>query len=476
MAQLELRMSSTVTKDNNRSEILIRVYQGNKFDFYGKSGIYINRYHFEYYINRVKTEKNGSRMPKRNTSTIEEAMKKGYFLRKSGEIVINERVETPEVIHDRDQLRKINSLKQYIFDNIEKCDSSKKLQKLIDDYINPGLASSDKTFFGLFDSYLENVKFSYVREKNFHVLERALKRYELFIRQTEESDFKIEIDTIDKDFIEDFESYLRNEHTLVDEMPAIFKKFPMNTDTKRFHKPLPRGNNTICSLFNKFKAFYHWCNDQGFTKNYPFSGCKIKPEKYGTPYYLTLEERNQIADFDLSDHKELEIQRDIFIFQCCVGCRVSDLVKMTGKSIIKEAIEYIPHKTKDERPNVVRVPLNSRSKLLVEKYKKGDDDKLFPFISFQKYNEDIKKIFKICGVTRMVTVLNSVTGEEEKKPIDEVASSHMARRTFIGNLYKKIKDPNLICPLSGHTNGSKAFSRYREIDEDMKKEIVSLID
>jgi len=53
--------------------------------------------------------------------------------------------------------------------------------------------------------------------------------------------------------------------------------------------------------------------------------------------------------------------------------------------------------------------------------------------------------------------------EEIKKPLYEVASSHMARRTFIGNIYKKVIDPNLVGALSGHKEGSKAFSRYREI-------------
>lgn len=60
--------------------------------------------------------------------------------------------------------------------------------------------------------------------------------------------------------------------------------------------------------------------------------------------------------------------------------------------------------------------------------------------------------------------------------LDEIASSHLARRTFIGNLYKKVKDPNLVGSLSGHKEGSKAFARYRDIDEDMKKELVDLLD
>ena len=167
----------------------------------------------------------------------------------------------------------------------------------------------------------------------------------------------------------------------------------------------------------------------------------------------------------------------IFIFQCCIGCRVSDLFKLTENNVIKGAVEYIPHKTKGERQNVVRVPLNTRAVVLMKKYKGMDrKGRLFPFVSAQKYNDDIKEIFRLCGMTRLVTVVNSVTGKEEQRPINEVASSHMARRTFVGNLYKQVKDPNLIASMSGHAEGSKAFNRYREIDDELKKEVVSLID
>lgn len=60
--------------------------------------------------------------------------------------------------------------------------------------------------------------------------------------------------------------------------------------------------------------------------------------------------------------------------------------------------------------------------------------------------------------------------------LTEVASSHLARRCFIGNLYKQVKDPNLVGALSGHKEGSRAFARYREIDEDMKRELVSMLE
>ncbi len=76
----------------------------------------------------------------------------------------------------------------------------------------------------------------------------------------------------------------------------------------------------------------------------------------------------------------------------------------------------------------------------------------------------------------MVTVLNQQTREEVQRPLYEVASSHMARRSFIGNIYKKVKDPNLVGALSGHKEGSKAFARYRAIDDEMKKELINLLD
>lgn len=327
--------------------------------------------------------------------------------------------------------------------------------------------------------YLQKRKLSEAREKNFRVLMRALKRYELFLSHNKNIDFRLELNNITSETIEDIESFLRNEYTLYEEYPHIYKEFPAIINSNRKSpKPQPRGNNTICALFNKFRAFYNWCYEQEITTNRPFDKYEgTTTEKYGTPYYLTLEERNTIADYDLSKYPHLAIQRDIFIFQCLIGCRISDLLRMTNSNIVNNIVEYIPHKTKDERPRVVRVPLNKRAKELVEKYKGVDNkNRLFPFISTQKYNDAIKDILRLCEITRIITVLNTVTGEEEKRPINEVASSHMARRTFIGNMYKKVKDPNLVGSLSGHAEGSKAFSRYREIDDDIKRELVNMIE
>ena len=82
---------------------------------------------------------------------------------------------------------------------------------------------------------------------------------------------------------------------------------------------------------------------------------------------------------------------------------------------------------------------------------------------------------ELAHLDRKVPILNLLTRQNEMRPIYEVATSHAARRTFIGNLYKQVQDPNLISSMSGHANGSQAFARYRTIDDDIKRGLVDLI-
>ena len=43
-------------------------------------------------------------------------------------------------------------------------------------------------------------------------------------------------------------------------------------------------------------------------------------------------------------------------------------------------------------------------------------------------------------------------------------------------MYKNVKDPNLVCALTGHKEGSKAFARYREIDKDIKRDALKVFE
>jgi hypothetical protein len=44
------------------------------------------------------------------------------------------------------------------------------------------------------------------------------------------------------------------------------------------------------------------------------------------------------------------------------------------------------------------------------------------------------------------------------------------------NIYRQVKDPNLVASLTGHAEGSRAFNRYREIDLGMKQDLVKILE
>ncbi len=164
------------------------------------------------------------------------------------------------------------------------------------------------------------------------------------------------------------------------------------------------------------------------------------------------------------------------MFQCNVGCRIGDLLRLKKRDVINGAVEYIPTKTIMENVRTVVVPLNAIAHEIVDRYADLPGDQLLPFESSERYNDNIKIIFEKAGVTYLVTKLDTVTRTEVKVTINEIASSHMARRTFIGNIYKLVKDPNLVSALTGHVEGSRAFTRYRTIDIDMKKDLVKILE
>lgn len=236
-----------------------------------------------------------------------------------------------------------------------------------------------------------------------------------------------------------------------------------------------RGSlNYAAGLIKKIHAAWNNAIKEHLTTNNPFLNYKPITAIYGTPFYLTIEERNTIYATDLKNRPKLAVQRDIFIFQCCVGCRVDNLIRLTKNNIKGDYLEYIPTKTLHERADVIRVPLIPLAKEIINKYKGGE--KLFPFIAAQKYNEDIKEILRLCGLNRLVTVLDPKSRKEKQVPIYTVASSHLARRTFCANLYAKVKDPNLIGSMSGHKPGSRAFERYRSITDDVKRDVIQYLE
>ena len=353
------------------------------------------------------------------------------------------------------------------------------LEKALEDYYSGKERGPKKrvkkgeTLESLFDKFLEGRDPKLSRTKHYRVLMRILQRYSEYVRlsQPRQSKYVFDVKSITTEDLNAIYDYAVNEYQIVEDYPGILKAYP---ETRQINQ---RGGNTITGIFKNLRAFFNWCQKEGHITKNPFIGFeKGDGELYGTPIYLTAEEVNQIFAMDFSDTPSLEVQRDIFVFQCSVGCRVGDMMRLTKRDVINDAIEYIPQKTIKENAKTVTVPLNKKAKAIIAKYKDCPGEQLLPFVASQNYNYAIKEILKKAGVIRLVTTLNQLTRKEEKRPIYEVASSHMARRTFIGNLYKQVQDQHMISSVTGHSDNSRAFVRYRTIDMEMKQNLVNLLD
>lgn len=470
MATIVLSLSAKSDKVTSQHEVLIRFFHG-RINQRAKTNVFV---HPDYWND--------------TNQNIEIPTKKWRVITDERKKLID------ELQRKSKRLAEIKSLVQSSFQTLNKSDVAKDWLKSLLDGFNFPTATDDpepeqqKSFFDWFELFLTSKNYPHGSTKSFRVLERALGRYQGY-KRSKDKDFTLDINTITKDTINDFFNYFKKEHEFAQKNPKLFERllrdYPAEISQKhKTPKITERGRNHTINLQKKFKRFFLWLNKEGYCNNRPFDGIEIKREEYGTPIILTLDERNQIANFDLSDKPHLERQRDVFIFQCLIGCRVSDLLKMTPNNVVDGQIEYIPRKTKDNNPVTAEIPLNPRATAILNKYRnmdlsayksKDNPNPLLPFISREKYNDAIKEIFKACGIDRMVTVLDPVSGEQMQKPFYEVASSHLARRTFVGLLYNQIQDPNLISSMSGHVEGSREFARYRKIEREAKEKAVNLI-
>ncbi|HKL95971.1 MAG TPA: tyrosine-type recombinase/integrase [Paludibacteraceae bacterium] len=430
MATVKYALSNRI--NNGLSEVHIRFLGGRGVDLRAKSGLFCPP-------ERWSTAKNCVSIPR---------------------IRSNEALELSEL------QRKLDELESYIIKSFLEERTTVSLNWLTD-LINSFYApKQEKSCLFVAEAFIKWIENGHQGERytaNARVVWRAWKRFELYKKTP------YYVSDLSADLMSQFEDYLRDEYKIIEKRPEIYEA------VSESRKPVRRGDNSLSTLLRKMRTFCNVCVRDGVLQVSPFGKYQLPQELYGTPYYISIEERNQLYNTDLSSHLELAIQRDIFVFQCCVGCRVSDLLGLKKSNIVNGALEYVADKTRLENPQVLRVPLNSIACEIVARYANTDNEKLLPFLSSQKYNNYIKEAFTQANITRLVTVRNSITGFSEQQPINELASSHMARRTFCGNLYKKVKDARLIGSMSGHSVGSRAFARYSEIDDEMKTELVKML-
>ncbi|MDR2919724.1 MAG: site-specific integrase [Tannerella sp.] len=245
---------------------------------------------------------------------------------------------------------------------------------------------------------------------------------------------------------------------------------------KSFLRDLVSENTAVCIL-KRIRAFFNFakneirCFETTPFDNFKFSD-KLGIELYAEPVCMTREELTLLYTTKYPN-KDDELCRDMFCLQAAFGCRVSDFVRLTYNNIQSDQLIYYPSKT-SEYANKVVVPLSNRAKEIMKKYKKtGPNNLIMPFLHSTDYNEQLKTVFRIAGLDRTVIQYSRDEKKEKFYKLYELASSHLARRTFVDILCQAGEPIHVVASMSGHSEHSKAFDRYRRRPEQLQKDAVS---
>jgi len=160
-----------------------------------------------------------------------------------------------------------------------------------------------------------------------------------------------------------------------------------------------------------------------------------------------------------------ELVKDIFLFQCSIGCRYSDILHFKVNHFDfggnKGTFSWVQQKT-DKR---VSVPINPISDDIYRKYSRGKSltQNLFPKLSNQKFNKSLKLILKDLKFNRLVSKpkkIGSKVVEDDNKFLWEMISSHSGRKTFIKNMIDLgSMDYMTIMSMTGHKT-IREFQKY----------------
>lgn len=134
-------------------------------------------------------------------------------------------------------------------------------------------------------------------------------RYELYVRINGDKKYKIKLEDFSVEDVNKFGKFLHSERLIYKKYPKIYDVVPYTLPAKKT-KPQLRGDMSSWIVWTN-EGILSLVSQAGETYS---QNIMAKPECYGTPSYITIEERDRIVDFDLSANPSLEEQRDIFIF------------------------------------------------------------------------------------------------------------------------------------------------------------------
>ena len=270
------------------------------------------------------------------------------------------------------------------------------------------------------DVTLDDVKdhFTTEKEKGFYEIVEDFKKkryqglsegtighYELVVRSLKEFKTKVNLNSINLKFVEDFDEFL---------------------DGKK------AGIDGKCKHHKKLRAIINFAIKTKRLTWSPYTEFKILE---GDPQfdYLTDDEISALCFAEFPNTRlgnGMELTRDMFMFGCYTGLRYSDVSAIKKTDVFKGS--HISIKTQKTK-KWVNIPLMPQIEELINKYSDPSRAEIFPYRSNQCCNRDLKKIAADCGIEKNIHF-------------------HISRHTFATCSIADNTNPIIVSSILRHTN------------------------
>ena len=234
--------------------------------------------------------------------------------------------------------------------------------------------------------------------------------------------------------IYDFQSYYNSDLTfdIMNSEDFMVKYRNFLSEKLKEDKYLTLGglnDNTINKRFSCLKTFFKWLEDKEI---YRFKGRvhNFKVPKYeNTIVVLEKNEISKLLEQEIENKTWSEI-RDVFVCNCFMGLRISDLQTLTKRDFIQDKDgDYYLIKENKKTGFTCEISIMGTCRMILEKY-----DFELPKYSDQHFNRELKNLLKEYNlfpepIIKRRRVLKQIVNKEFLKR--ELISSHTCRRTFI---------------------------------------------
>lgn len=208
---------------------------------------------------------------------------------------------------------------------------------------------------------------------------------------------------------------------------------------------------------NHLRTFFNCAMDDRLIEPINWRRIELVKAKYREIESITSEQLKEIEARPITN-EHINFIRDLFLFGCYTGCAFSDIMKLTPNNIQRDGQKIWLKYNRTKNQQLAKVPLHykhcAKALPLIEKYSDSKRKTLFPHVTNQNANKNLKIIQEIYQLTNV-----------------EKLGTHVARHTFITLMLQFGVDIYNVKICAGHKKISTTQKYVHDASIDMERNL-----